>query len=523
MAAVVPMVFAAPAGAANGCTGGEFPSSFAAQSGLKVACHTDPGSTANHVEIHDAPNVKWHHGGARTQALSRASGNVTTAGSATITFTAGQITAADVRRPIMAYNAALSAIFKGGTFIKAVPTATTATLSQAAALTAATPITATIEHTNNRYLDDVTCPANGVLTSASAKFTATDINKTVSGGPFGEDTIITGVGVVGTNTTATVSQPHGACTTAPPHPGDQIQVGGNTYAAGVPQVFTNDPITMQLSNTTAGGQGFTCVGSTLAMTAASKADTGGFNANYIKMSVAIDPGPAGGVVTTRKITAANVAGNTSVTLDAACPAGTANSGSFAAVGAKSAGAPANKAAMMSLGAELNLNPALVAPQDDCAAATYEGFMVIGGWTNPGISYAANTSTPPVSVGQVIFPTSVISFNGFVVPQRTGDTVAGAHYDFSFPVLPTSLAVCTTPTSHVQLTLGADPTVLAGAPFLPTGSGNVGDPSVRSLLPITGTFDMTLELLLASSPITSDTASCTIAGPTAIPGTPCGDG
>ena len=39
-AAVVPL-FAAPAGAANTCDAGQFPASFAAQSGLKVDCHTD--------------------------------------------------------------------------------------------------------------------------------------------------------------------------------------------------------------------------------------------------------------------------------------------------------------------------------------------------------------------------------------------------------------------------------------------------------------------------------------------------
>ena len=196
---------------------------------------------------------------------------------------------------------------------------------------------------------------------------------------------------------------------------------------------------------------------------------------------------------------------------------------------KGAGAPTNGAAMMTLGAALNLNPVLVATQDDCSLNTYEGFMVVGGWTNPGSAYAGNTSTPLVSVAQIIFPTSVISFNGFIVPQRGGDAaVPGVpHYDFSFPLLPTSLAVCLsggTPANDVQLTLGMNPTTLAGVPFLATGSGNLGDPPTRQLLPRTGTFSRTIELILNPSTIvSSDTPSCTIAAPTATPGTPCGDG
>ena len=171
-----------------------------------------------------------------------------------------------------------------------------------------------------------------------------------------------------------------------------------------------------------------------------------------------------------------------------------------------------------------MNPALVATQDDCSLATYEGFGVIGGWVNPGSSYAGNTSTPRVSVAQILFPTSVISFNGFIAPHRGGDAVAGAHYDFTFPLLPTSLAVCATPPGEIQLTLGMNPTTISAVPFLATGSGNVGDPPVRQLLPSTGTFTQTINLILnPSTVVASSTPSCTIAAATASPGTPCGDG
>ncbi len=546
MAAVVPIFVASPAGAANGCTAGEFPSTFAAQSGLKVACHTDAGTTANHIDVHDAPNVAWHHGAARNVSLVGSPSSFT-ANSTTLKFASGTLKNTDLRRPINAFctkaaapsvscstAVAKDSVFKGGTFIIALAPAacttacTSATLSQPATLTGGTsglPIIAVVEHTNNRYLDDVTCAAaTSTITSSDAKFVAGDVGKSVSGGPIEDGTFITSV----TATVATLNQAHaGACTTAAGHPGDQISIGGSTFSGGVPQVFNNDPMAIHLSNTTGGGQGFTCTGSTLGMTAASKLDTGGFNAAYIGLTASVKG--SGVAFTNAKITAVSTAGNSSATIAPACPAGVTATVGIAAISTKGAGAPTNGSAMMTLGAALNLNPVLVATQDDCSLNTYEGFMVVGGWTNPGSSYAGNTSTPPVSVAQILFPTSVISFNGFIVPQRGGDAavVGVPHYDFSFPLLPTSLAVCLsggTPANDVQLTLGMNPTTLAGVPFLATGSGNVGDPPTRQLLPRTGTFSQTIQLILNPATIVStDTPSCTIGAATATPGTPCGDG
>jgi hypothetical protein len=544
MAAVVPMFVASPAGAANQCDAGQFPSTFAAQSGLKVACHTDAATSATHIEIHDGANAVWHHGAAHNVSLVGSPSSFTAA-STVLKFASGTIKNTDVRRPINAFctkNAtagnnncatavAKDSVFAGGTFIAAVLPAgcttacTSATLSQKAKLTGGTsalPIIAVIDQTNNRYLDDVTCAAAGsTITSATAKWAATDVNKSVSGGPLTDGTFI--VSVAGN--VATLNQSHtSACTAAPGHTGDQISVGGTTYSGGNPQVFNNDPMSIQLSNTTGGGQGFTCTGGagTLAMTAGAKTNTGGFNAAYIGLTVFVKGTAA--TPTTAKITAVNVAGNTSATIAPVCPAGVTATNGFAAVSTAAPGAPKNNAAMASLGAELNLQPTLVATQDDCALGTYEGFGVIGGWVNPGTGYAASASTPLVSVAQILYPTSVISFNGFIVPKKGGDpsAVGTPHYDYSFPLLPTSLAVCTG--YEVEIALGIAPTTLSTVPFLSTGSGNVGDPPVRQLLPETGTFSWTLELLSGPSTlISSDSPTCTIAASTASPGTPCGDG
>jgi len=539
------MFVAAPAGAANACDAGQFPSTNAAQAGLKIACHTDAATSATHIEIHDVPDAVWHHGGAHNVSLVGSPASFTAA-STVLKFAAGTIKNTDVRRPINAFctknatagnNNCASAVakdstFAGGTFIVAVLPAgcttacTSATLSQKSKLTGGTsalPIIAVIDQTNNRYLDDVTCgAASNTITSVTAKWAATDVNKSVSGGPLDDGTFISSFA----GNVATLNQTHtGACTAATGHTGDQISVGGTTYVGGVPQVFNNDPMAIQLTNTTGGGQGFSCTGSTLAMTTASKTNTGGFNANYTGMTVFVHGSTA---TVTAKIGVVTTTGNTSAAIAPACPAGVSATVGFAAVSTAAPAAPKNNAAMASLGAELNLQPTLVATQDDCSLGTYEGFGVIGGWVNPGTTYATNASTPPVTVAQILFPTSVLSFNGFIVPKRGGDPaeVGTAHYDYSFPLLPTSLAVCTG--FEVELTLGIAPTTLTVSPFLSTGSGNVGDPPVRQLLPKTGTFAWNLQLLSGPSTVVStnpagDSPTCVISASTASPGTPCGDG
>jgi len=175
------------------------------------------------------------------------SGNAITSGSATIFFAAGTLGTVDIRRPINAFNAAKASMFAGGTFVVSVapagcflanpvqtgtPKCTSAVLSQKAKVTGGTvaaPITATIEHTSNRYLDDVTCGAGGnTITSVTAKWVAGDVNKSVSGGPLSDGTFISSV----LGNVATLNQTHtNACTTTPLHTGDQITVGGATFVA----------------------------------------------------------------------------------------------------------------------------------------------------------------------------------------------------------------------------------------------------------------------------------------------------
>ena len=51
--------------------------------------------------------------------------------------------------------------------------------------------------------------------------------------------------------------------------------------------------------------------------------------------------------------------------------------------------------------------------------TYEGFEVVGSWTPPGPDYTNSAVAPIVTTAQVLFPTSVLNFNGFIQPQKSG--------------------------------------------------------------------------------------------------------
>ena len=232
---------------------------------------------------------------------------------------------------------------------------------------------------------------------------------------------------------------------------------------------------------------------------------------------------------------------TALTLLGTCPAGITTSAGTAVIGGVGANAPKSGSQAVTLGAELNLNPTLVATQDDCGLNTFEGFEVTASWQNPGayvggaVIGGAN-AIPAQSVAQILFPTSVLSFQAFIVPVgAAGDGVQlGAHFNLTFPSLPTSLAVCLTgtplhPANPTALSFGVTPTVLAGAPFLPTGSGNPADSTLRSLDSRTGAFPVKVGVFngatnLTGSPFT--TPSCAIAANTTAPAfalTTCGDG
>jgi hypothetical protein len=533
-------IFAAPAGATNNCGpggtvisavgGSNFPVGPGALATLKVDCHVDAGVIADNIALHDSPNAIWHHGGARTVAITP------TSSSTAIAYASGAITATDIGRPI---NFTCQT---GGAFIVTAG-ATSGTVSKANK-TGCVATTANIDYTTNRLLQDISACSGTTLTgTANDKFAASDIGKSVSGGPFGGAGgspagvwRITAVNTPVVNTATLNAAAPAACANP-----DNIQLGAQTYTSTGVAVWANNPMTVELSNSSTtvplpspwGGQGFTCTGSALGLAGLAAGTIPAFSAAWTNMKVTVRG-------TTTVVTKVIGFSSPNLTLGATCPAGITATNGSATIGEPSANAPANSAPMMTLNAELNLNPNLVKTQDDCSRNSIEGFEVVGGWKNPG-AYVAGTVPVPVSVGQIVFPTAVVTFAGNIVPHKgatnNGDAqVASQHFDFVFPSLPTSAAVCLngtgTPLNATQLALGFNSTTLSGtglagaAPFLQTGAGNASDPTVRALDARTGAFHGRYEIQNGATDIAGSPGnmfSCTVPAATVAPGTPCGDG
>ena len=555
-ATMIPML-ASPSGAAvtTECSGGQYPNRVASESKLTVDCTAAAGTASNNIAIHDADDAVWHHGASRTVALTCAvtpcksanpgapwtanNADVTHAGSKVIKWTAIAATATslapstpmDLRRPVSA-AVGTAEVFPGGTYIVSVnATLHEATLSQAATLTE-TAITLKIEHTTNRVLLLPTCAAanNTITAPAGQSFTPLDLGKSVTGPGIPAGDYIDTTPAANSPTAHMAAPAEGTCTTGGLAKA-LIEIGAVTYVSGVAKSGTpNDPMSLQLDNTSVGGTGFSCsAAGKITMNAATLAETGGFTSNYIGLNVTVKKtvGPTTTTEPVGRITGitsstATMTPTTSCPTSATTVVNSTNSQS-ATIGAPDAGAPVNGAAMMTLGAELNLSPLLVPTQDACTDGTLEGFMVVGGWENPGTGYGAiNSGSPTASVGEILFPTSVISFNGWVVPHVGAGTEtqltysdSNPHYTFSFPILPTGTAECTSspgiPLSATGLEFTMNPITFSTAPFLPTGSGNIGDPSVRTLLPTTGTSVIVEQQINNTGPVenSKNTTTCTL--------------
>ena len=192
----------------------------------------------DNIAVADVLNGYWHHGAARTVAVTptcfeqhdHVRGD-------------GDITAADIARPIS------GGCIGGSAFIRTVG-AGTATLSVNNGATCAA-TTATIEYTRNRVLVDANCTigATSNLTSPTALFTAADVNKTVSGGPFTQKSKIT---AVVNPTTATVT-PHATAVGTDGNLAvigvqDTITIGAATINGAGAVIRDTDPNTKQLQN-----------------------------------------------------------------------------------------------------------------------------------------------------------------------------------------------------------------------------------------------------------------------------------
>lgn len=506
--------FAAPAGAANNCAapGGvsQFPNTPAGQSNMQVSCvltNATAGSSAFY-NTEDFPQAVWHFGAGRI-----VTGN-TTSGSKTITLTAGSFTSADINHGISGYSAStpLDLTLAGsnlpvGAFIVSVASATSATLNLAATATG-TAKKWTVENSDSRaVLDGHLTTASTTITSATAHFckvglagcgaSNNDVGRTITGTDIQHGTKISAV----TNaTTATLSKAAAASSTT-----EQLTIGAATNQTTAR--FVHD------AHTTSGSTTVTSAGAS-------------FQSWDVNLPVVGTNIPVGARIV-------SVTNATTIVISAAATAAT-TTGSLT-IGGPNATAPKNGDTALNLGAELDLNPALVAGSDACSTNTPEGFDITGAWQNPG-SYIATSFGSPTdaslkrpTIAQFAVPTSVITFAGYVeqMPASSGDTNTAAHYDLVFPLLPTSLAVCPAGTAAVASTFEFVATAHSQS-LLPTGVGTPNTLQARALKDITtaSVSSSAVVHIRTNSSATTDnftfTAACTETFPD-VSGFGCGIG
>lgn len=545
LAVPVSLIAASPSQAATTCTSQMGSNIAGGQSNLSVACLTDYNSPANtgaaaFIQIADSPAGVWRRGSAR-QVTGTGALNGTT-----ITVLASTpVVAGDIGRPISGPGVG------AGAFITAVAgNVVTVSRKNAAAIPGGS--TLTIEHSTARVLFDANCTTGTTnMTAPLGKFTASDVLRSVGGGPYPPGSRIV---VVPNATTATVDAnasvagnqaPPANCTDAfsgagqPAGVQDIITIGAAKYTAatGTTTSYT-DGYTRHVMLGAAPAGGATCAGSTLTFNASG----GGVFATDLSLRLTFRKSSGAlADATVRKVNTANTAGNGSIVMSAACPLAGAAATSVD-IGQPSDSAPHDDGVVTQTVSALQLNPTLVPTIDDCARNTYEGFTLAGTWRNPssvstkGYALTGVLGAPPaVSVGQFLMGTGAgVDFAGYLQAVNGGLQV-GAHFEVVFPLVPTTLALCPAVAGTGKIASAwrflASPET--GPPTTPVtggdGSGNPQGPSVRALGPTTGVVaapKVVLKTIAAAllTPAGGVSASaCTVIAQTAVPNWGCGDG
>jgi len=476
---------------------------------------TATGFASHFYKTEDFPQAVWHFGAGR-----QVTGN-TTSGSPNIVLTAGHLAATDVNHPISGFASstslnggatpALALTASGlpaGVFIKTFTDATHAVLNANATGTF-TGRKWTLENTTSRTVTDgKTTSGSGTVTSATANFQLADVGRTITGTNMAHGAKIT---ARASTTSITVAPPATATDTT------------GTCATGqaTPGCLSVGPATNQTTARTVHDGHTTATQTTLTSASAS------FQ-SWDKDLPITGPGiPAGDYIKT-------VTNATTVVLNV--PATATSTSAALVIGQPSATAPANNDTALNLGAELDLNPALVAGSDACGLNTPEGFVITGGWLNPGsfVTGLADSSTDvslnkPV-IAELAVPTAVVTFNGYVeqVPASTpNESQTAAHYDIIFPFLPTALALCNPGTAGLAATFNNLAVAHSQTANLPTNVGPPSSAQIRALKDITTASVSSTAFLhiRASNTSTTDTFSFSKACTETYPGVSdfgCGD-
>ncbi len=507
------------AGAAitNACSFGQYPNAPGGQSQLQVNCtFTNAGSSSNET-VEDFPQAVWHDG-----AAWHVTDGVTTSGSATVTSASAHFNAAtDINHTVSGPDTIFGLIpIPADTFIIAVNSPTSVTLNHNATASK-TGITLTINNSSTRSVTDgVIQYGNKTITSATANFTSADVGRIVTGTYIPNYDTIASV----TNTTtavlthaATANQTAQALTIGADEQTSstrevtdaQLTSGSTTLTSASANFQASDvqlPVTgcgiptgdyvASVTNATtavlhaaatvtrpfAVSDGATTSGSTT-VTSASAGFSTACDANKAITGAGI---PAGAYIktvtnaTTVTISAKATATATGVSL-------TESPGATEVIGVPSATAPANADSVSTIGTTLTLNPTLVKGAAPCSAGDPSGETIEGAWYNPG-DYQANTlalspaDLPSDTIGEILYPTSVVSFAGYVVNEgagTTGELDTAAHTDIILPFVPTGLALCATPALGIGSSFSYNGSTIAQQK-VPTGVGTPGTADVRGI-------------------------------------------
>ena len=366
---------------------------------------------------------------------------MTTLNSTTITSATANFVSSDVGRIVTGTN------IPGYDKIASVTNPTTAVLTTKATATG-TAQTLTIgaheQTSSTREVTDAHVTAGSTtLSSASANFQASDVQLPVTGCGIPTGTYIASV----TNaTTAVLSK--AATVTRPFAVSDGVTTSGSTTVTSASAGFS----TACDANKAISGTGIPA-------------------GTYIKTVTNS---------TTITISAKATATGTGVSL-------TESPSATEVIGLPSVTAPANGDAVSTIGTTLTLNPTLVKGAAPCSAGDPSGETIEGAWYNPG-DYQANTlalapaDLPTDTIGEILYPTSVVSFAGYVVNEAAstpGELDTAAHTDIILPFVPTGLALCATPALDIGSSFSFNGSTLAQQK-VPTGDGTPGTADVRGI-------------------------------------------
>jgi len=503
----LPVTGSASASITDGCNFGQFPNSPGGMSGLQVACTfaESPGSAET---IEDFPQAVWHDG-----ASWAVTGAVTTALSATVTAATGHFNAAtDINDTISGLG------IPADSFITTVVSPTQITLNNKATVSESADKLTINNSTTREVANGVTTHLSKNISSATANFVAADVGR-----------IVTGTNIPGYDKIASVTSPTAAVlTTAATATGtlQTLVIGADEQVSSTRQLG-DAQITSGSTTLSSASANFQASDAQLAVTGcgvpvgtyiASVTDASDVvlsQAATVTRPFAVSDGSTTDLSTTLTSATANfstacdankfitgagipagayiklVTNSTTVTLSAKATATatgvslTESPGATEVIGLPSATAPVNAEAVSELGSELTLNPTLVKGSSPCASADPTGTTIEGGWYNPG-GYLPNTLSPataPVnSIGEILYPTSVVSFAGYVVnePASTpGEQDTAAHTDVVLPFVPTALALCPSPNNSIASVFRFNGTTIAQQKVA-TGIGTPNSGAVRGI-------------------------------------------